>query len=254
MPPTPTTTPTATATSTPVPPTPTPTTINTDRHADEHSLPPTPTHTPRTPTATPKPSGLLLKLVTPNQSYNDSPSDSEIVGADFQSGISVTVGSQALENIEWVNSTAGARRPAGRPRAGCLHRHGAQPWRRHRAVLQDAYTVLDVTSDDFFAGDEDLWSDPLDDSPRHDRAVGVECTPPGGGPAPGHRRLYYVRADGTQQECAACMAPIPVPISPGQETVEALMVPWDTTGLTGTVPVVGEIDPDQWVTEAATAQ
>ena len=193
-------------------------------------------------------SGPLLRAVAPRQSYNDTPSDLVLYGFNFQSGGSVTVGSQALANVVWINATqARGVLPAGMA-PGVYTVTMRNPGATAPSVLENAYTVLDVTSDDFFANDEDLWSDPLTIREGATVWLGLNVHRQGGKTAQQVTVAFSrLLADGTRREIGRVLS---APINPGRESIEALMLEWNTSGLSGAIAIVADIDPDNSVSEA----
>jgi hypothetical protein len=113
--------------------------------------------------------------------------------------------------------------------------------------LVDGYTVLSVEGEDLWATPEDLWTDPL--TVRKGKAVllGLNVHRHGGDSPREVEVRFYRKGPGEElTEIGRTTTP---PLPGGQDSVEAVSIAWDTTGLPDTVTIVAKIDPEGKVPE-----
>jgi subtilisin family serine protease len=232
--PTPTEWPTATFTTTP---TPTPTPTGTQE----------PTKTPQ-PSATPlPPSSLTIKSISPERGYNDAPNEVTILGANFRPGLTGSIGSVPLVDLELVDNgelhaVVGAGLPAGTYTVRLRNEHDTEP-----ARLVDGYTMLSVEGEDLWATTEDLWTDPLAVRKGQNVLLGLNVHRYGGVREREVEVRFYRKAPGDGlTEIGRTTTP---PLAGGQDSVEAVTISWDTSGMPDTVTIVAKIDPQNDVPE-----
>ncbi|MFN8463996.1 MAG: CARDB domain-containing protein [Caldilineaceae bacterium] len=206
----------------------------------------TPTSTP-TPTGTPLPGSPQLTAISPDRSYSDTPGDVALYGFNFRPGITINVGGQVLQSVQWVSATeVRGVVPAGLP-SGVYDVSAQNPGSESESTLTAAYTVLDPAGDDFFAAVEDLWSDPPTLRQGETVELGLNVHRQGGKATEQVTVAFYQVVNGVRQEIGRTLS---APIAPGAESVETVVVPWNTVGLLGKMEVEAVIDPYGTVSEA----
>jgi hypothetical protein len=191
--------------------------------------------------------GPTLRSIEPGQGYNNVPNDVTLFGFNLQNGLIVTVGDRLLQNVRWVNATqVQGVAPIHMP-PGTYDVVARNPASAITGVLAGAYTVLDPIGDDFFASDDDLWTNPATVRQGDTVQLGLNVHRQGGKSTKEVVVVFYRGAPeaGGQEVGRVTTAPMP----PGPDVVEAVFIDWNTAGITGTVEIVAVIDPANQVVE-----
>lgn len=191
--------------------------------------------------------GAVGQRIVPSQGYNDVPNDVTIYGANLKAGAQVTVGSAPLSNLTWVNSTQmRGVVPVGLA-PGTYDVTVQNPGSAISHTLPAAYSALTPAGDDFFAFADDLWTSPPTIRQGDTVLLGLNVHRQGGKTTLQATVAFLQKqADGSWQELKRVLTS---PIAPGPDTVEAVFVEWETTGITDTASIRAVIDPDNQIAE-----
>lgn len=184
----------------------------------------------------------ILHNVVPDQGYNDTPNDVTLHGYNLQQGLIVTIGDRLLEDLQWVDSTqVRGVVPVGMA-AGAYDVVVRNPGNPNASVLENAYTVLDVASEDYSAGTDDLWVAPTTIRQGDMVQLGLNVHRRGGKSTQLVEVAFYRRdLTRTYHEIGRATTP---PMPPGSHVVDTAYIWWDTTGVPEHVQIVAVIDPD----------
>lgn len=191
--------------------------------------------------------GAVGQHIVPSQGFNDVPNDVTFYGANFKAGAQVTVGSAPLSNLTWVNSTQmRGVVPVGLA-PGTYDVTVQNPGSAISHTLPAAYSALTPAGDDFFAFADDLWTSPPTIRQGDTVLLGLNVHRQGGKTTLQATVAFLQKqADGSWQELKRVLTS---PIAPGPDTVEAVFVEWETTGITDTASIRAVIDPDNQIAE-----
>jgi subtilisin family serine protease len=236
---------------------PQPTTSPTVMPTATSPVPPGPTKTPPppptpTPTVTPQPNGLTITAIEPSTGYNDAPNEVTIRGANFRAGVVGSLNTAPLLDVRLVStSEVRAVVPAGLT-AGVYTLRLKNAEDKEPARLADSYTVLQPDSEDFWAEEEDLWTDPSTVRQGQQVQLGLNIHRHGDAePRKVEVRFYRLiaRSEGGADQLVEIGRVTSPPFPGGEESIQAVSVPWDTTSLPKSVTIVAVIDPENELQE-----
>lgn len=176
------------------------------------------------------------------------PGELVLYGANFQPGLAVVIGDQPLQDVVALSSLeAHGVLPAGLA-PGIYDVKAYNPGPSAASTLANSYAVLDAAGDDFFAVNEDLWSDPL--TLRQSEAVmlGLNVHRQGGKSARQVTVAFYLEEEGGALQELGRVESSPMP--PGQGVVEPVFLNWRVPEGIGQLTIVAIIDPDGALGEA----
>jgi subtilisin family serine protease len=213
---------------------------------------PTPPPTP-TPTVTPRPEDLTISSITPNLGYNDAANEVTVRGANFRAGVAVALGTVPLGDVQLVSANELRAVVPGGLTPGVYTLRLRNTGDLEPARLPDGYTVVQADSEDFWATAEDLWTDPTTVRQGQTVQLGLNVHRHGGSKTQAVEVRFYrlvARSEGGAEQLVEIGRVMTPPFLSGEEGVEAVSVPWDTTGLSANVTVVAVIDAENATPEA----
>jgi subtilisin family serine protease len=216
---------------------------------------PTPTGTPAaTATATPlPPAALTIGAIAPNAGYNDAPNEVTITGTNFRQGVFGSIGTTPLADVRLVSANELHAAVPGGIAPGVYTLRVRNLTDLEPARLPDSYTVLAAGADDFWAGAEDLWTDPLTVRAGDSVQLGLNVHRHGGASPQAVEVRFYrelTPAGGGSAELLEIGRTTTAPFPAGADSVAAVVVPWAARSLQGTATIVAVIDPNNQLDEA----
>jgi len=184
--------------------------------------------------------------VVPNQGYGDVSTDLHIYGFNFAEGISLTIGTEGLENVKVINGThVLATLPGGEGGLlpGTYDLTASYP-EGTPGELADAFTVL-LPQEDLYAQSDELWRDPPTPHAGEPMNLGLVVHRRGG-----NDLLIDLTVRFSVNGTPIGDAVIPLIAVDGQ--VNTNYVPY-TPPAEGVYTVTATIDPDQTVSESTRA-
>jgi parallel beta-helix repeat protein len=207
--------------------------------------------------------GPTLLSIAPNQGFNDTPNDVALYGYNLQSGIILTIGSVALQNVTWVSVTqVRAVVPTGLT-AGSYDVVARNPGAPNTSTLANGYTALDPAGDDLFAEADDIWTSPMTIRQGESVSLGVNVHRQGGKTTLQPQVSFYLGnpALGSASLLGRILARQPrgtllgttttPPMPPGAGGIESAFITWNTTGLSGAQEIYVVIDPSGAIPETS---
>ena len=193
--------------------------------------------------------GPALSRIAPNSGRNDVPTEVSVYGRNLQPGIVMTIGELRLRSVVWIGPTrVDAIVPPGLP-AGTHDVIARNLAADHATTLQQAYTAVERSRDDFSISEDDIWTLPRAVHAGGRVKIGANIHRQGGDGPKSVTVAFYRGNPTTGGSLLGRDTTQPIPHGDGHTGVAAISL--DSAGEPGEFEVFVVIDPDDQMAEVS---